>query len=330
MQYDSDWKKKRFGCYNFDILHMNVSRTQMDRSTQSHLTGVTIGFLTVFVLVTNIMFIHGLVKTNRKKLTLAHKLFIYMSSVDLLNGFLAMPMLAVFALRGFNCLAMSIMVSLGTFSTLASTFTLLSLSVIRLRSITDPFKPRNGKRLTVGVIIQGVVSAGFTAVLFENYLQENPISFLIPILVSISALMLSLQISVVSCNIFSLVYLRRQRNKRNQHRLQPSRNSTGANTVQFQDIQLKNHHKAATTLLLISVSLGMCISVQSCLAIIVFAKVADNEIRVDGFMRTMDLSTNLRMIVDLNSGMNAFICLCRSRKIQNYYKHCLVSVFSRE
>ena len=378
-QYDTE-----YGCYSVELLHMNISRTEINnKSTWSRVTGITTCVLVVFVVVTNSMFILGLVKTNKRNMTLGQKLFIYMSSVDLLNGLSAMPYLAVFSLSGISCLAMSFMVAFTTFTVLSSASTLALISVIRLRSIMDPFNPRNGKRLTILVIVQGVVSIGFAGIIFKSYLHASSLSFLVPITCGISIVLFSLQAGVVGSNIYSLVYLKRQKVERLQHqattchckikdttkvgqqqaqhshngsdpktRVQPqvSQSSKGFNSVsttavqlqvphshkssdsagaKFLDRQSKNHREAAKTLLMISIFLGLCILVQTFLAAMIFTKAGDKDIHLDDFIKVLDLIGNLKMIIDMNCGMNALVCLCRSRKIQKYYKMCMVKLLKR-
>ena len=224
---------------------MNVSLTHVKvKSTWSRITGIGTCILIAFVAVTNSMFIHGLVKTNKRNLTLSHKLFIYMSAVDLLNGLVAMPILALCSVKGISCQAMSFMVAFTTFILLCSTSSLVPISVIRLRSIIDPFNARNKIKLMFLVIIQAVVSIGFAVLIYDNYLHMNLISDFVPVACSTAVFLLSLQSGVVGCNVFSLVYLRRQRNKRHQqHQIsqhQPSKSCKVTNNVKIQNQVLQN------------------------------------------------------------------------------------------
>ena len=370
-QYDTDWEHK-YGCYSVSLLQMNITRKEnKQRSTWSQINGITTCVLVVFVVITNSMFILGLVKTNKRNLTLAQKLFIYMSAVDLLNGSFAMPYLAVFSFNGISCPAMSFMLAFTAFTVLSSTSALALISIIRLRSIIDPFSSRNGKRLTILVIIQGVVAIGLAGIMFENYLQASSLFYLVPLTSGISVLLFTLQAGVIGCNIYSLVYLRRQKHNRLQYEATQHCKTNNATKVhqfckqqipynrkeeikvqeqtpeshkgnnyttkihqlalkndnfnssagaRFIDKQSKYHHEAAKTLLMISVFQSICLIAQLLLSVLVYYRAGNTEIHLTDFIKVLDLFGTLKMLIDLNAGMNALICLCRSQKIQKYYR----------
>ena len=341
-QNETDWVIQKYGCYTTEILYTDISKT--DKSTWSRVTGITTCVLVAFVVVTNSMFILGLVKTNKRNMTLVQKLFIYISAVDLFNGVLAMPCLAFFSLNGISCLAMSFMVGITAFTVLSSTSTLAIISIIRLHSIIYPFAAKNGTKVALSVILQSLVSIGLAAILFENYLRAKSLSILVPVACSISALLFSLQAGVVGCNLFSLIYLRKQRETCHQHKprqQQVPENRDGVQALQttchvtnnrssakfkFLEKQFRNHREAAKTFLLMSGFLGVIVLIQTLMAIVIFTNANKTHIHLDGFNTIMDLTGILTMLVDVNSGMNAFICMCRSHKIQKYYKARVISL----
>ena len=144
LQYDTDQEFRSYGCYSAELLHTNTSSriSVKGKSAWPYITGITTCVLVVFVVITNSMFILGLLKTNKQNLTLAQKLFIYMSAVDLFNGMLAMPSLAFFSLNGISCLVMSFMVGFTAFTALSSSSTLATISVMKLQAIIYPLPYR--------------------------------------------------------------------------------------------------------------------------------------------------------------------------------------------
>ena len=504
LQYDTDQEFRSYGCYSAELLHTNTSSriSVKGKSAWPYITGITTCVLVVFVVITNSMFILGLVKTNKQNLTLAQKLFIYMSAVDLFNGMLAMPSLAFFSLNGISCLVMSFMVGFTAFTALSSSSTLATISVMKLQAIIYPFAVPNKIWLMISIIFQFLLSSSLAIILFENYLHANSLSPIVPVASSITALLLSLQAGVVGCNVFALVYLRKlsglkphretlkintteeeepisqsqesndvvpntpkahlesfseltntqqhhnpqtettmilvkqqvpnktcdtvtknrqqvltpsdrsnniesqlitlhsHRNKAinvqqsnipssgvsnavaklhnhhipqlhvrrsNDRKVQPKTSKGHGNKVmnvqpesdimlspeasdavanvhkhipqthsrktpeKFQVLkkQLKNHHEAIKTLLMISGFLGLCVLIQSLLAIVIYTRADKSLFHLNEFNTIIDMVGILKMLVDLNSGVNAFICLCRSQKIKQYYKSCVVSLFNR-
>jgi len=96
--------------------------------------------LTLFVLFSNFMLIHGFWKTSRRPFLITTKLFIYLSCIDISTILTTSTYsnLSLFA-RNLPCNLMRILICLDVTPVCLGAFTFCTISILRLMSLKKPF-----------------------------------------------------------------------------------------------------------------------------------------------------------------------------------------------
>ena len=106
---DIEYFKLRYGCY-FKVLDVSAESLKMLSENENfnlcfEIIWIVFGIINISV---NSLLIHGLFKTHRR-LSFVQKLFVYLSSMDLLAGIVLMPTLIYYQMVGLTCLYMTFM-----------------------------------------------------------------------------------------------------------------------------------------------------------------------------------------------------------------------------
>ena len=297
--------EQRYGCY-VKILDLKTLSTQMDflleKDNFSLYYVVACTMFALLNIAANCLLIYGLIKTT-KKLTFAHKLFIYLSCTDLVSGVVLMPMLIYYRTYGANCFFMAMILFVFSYVIMADSMILLTISMLRSATIQNPFNSHNQlKKAKFVVVFQIVFSLVIGSGFFLCYFYgEGVFAFqLMGYIANASATCTSLAILVyVSRSLLTL-----QRYKR-------------SNSGIFTEAQLLNHRKSASSLLFIGLMMVMFMLIQVPMFWVLHIKLKDQRLLSgESSKETQNLTDMLMLIAQLNTITNSVVIIGRSKKIR--------------
>ena len=201
-------------------------------------------FAFCFINASNIMLIHGLRRTNRTFSTTT-KLFIFLSSSDLVTGIITCPMQVIMLTLGIEstCLQVGIQAFFNAFTPLLSMFTLLTMSVLRCLSMQRPLKRTKEKHVWMWLMCQVAIALMLTIWYVDISQKSNTTQSLGIFLIVVTALCVLVNGASVVINTF-LHFNLSKKNK-------PIRKNS---TV----TRAKQQKGATNTLLLLSIILVLC------------------------------------------------------------------------
>lgn len=304
----------RYGCYLKVLNITSESPKLLSEKDNFNLFFVIICVIFATVNITsNILMIHGLIKTNRK-INFVQKLFVYLSCVDLIAGFVLMPVLIYYQMVGLTCLNMTLMMCLVGVVAAGDSSIVLAISILRLQAIRDPLKHKVGviKRcivLTTQVLVMVIVAIVFyicyyvigTIEAFQNigYIANGVIS--------------SLTIAVLFCVVLTLVEVRKHKS---------------ADSGIVHKSMLKNHKKSAGSLLIIGCLMLFFTVVQVPNFYTLHTLLRGSEVLSGESFRTTKRVVDITILINLlNTTINSIVIVSRSRKMKRYYLQTIRSSF---
>ena len=295
--------KLRYGCY-FNIFDSDTLSSKIEILLQKDNFSFYYSIsCTVFALLnisSNLLLIYGLLKT-RQKLTLAQKMFVYLSCTDLTSGCVVMPMLVYYRIYGSSCLCMALMMAIFSYIVISDSFILLIISVLRLSTIRSPLSSHSDlKRAKLMVFFQITFSLLIATGFFSFYYYgEDVFAFqLISYVANVSCM--SICVAVLTCVLISLSTL--QKYKR-------------ANSFIFTQEQLLNHRKSALSLLVIGLMMALFMLVQVPMLYILHLKLK-GLLSGEFFKATQNFVDIELLISQMNTITNSMVIIGRSQVLR--------------
>lgn len=275
------------------------------------LLGVLI-FTMFFIIITNILLIHGLRATtkNNKKLSLTKKLFVYLSSTDLFTGFVSVPfqIWMLIISKDASCTQTAIQAFVNAFTPALAMFTLLSISATRYLSVAQPNFYREHVRhpkVTIVLVLQAAAALGLT-IWYVVATQSNTHHLLGIFLIFVTFLCFGTIGTAVVVNFRLFFFLK----KHNEHSM----------IVRGRETNAAYQTEVAKTLLLISLVLVLCYLPNG----IAFSIVGYHVFRGDSQSDTYNYYVPWAHVpMLLNAGFNSLIYIRRNKNIYFYYKRLL-------
>ena len=294
--------KLRYGCY-FNILDSDTLSSKVEILLQKDNFSFYYSIsCTVFALLnigSNSLLIHGLLKA-RQKLTLAHKLFVYLSCTDLMSGCVVMPMLVYYQIYGSSCLYMALMMAIFSYVVISDSLLLLTISALRLSTIRSPLTSHSHlKQAKLMVFFQIVFSLLIATGFFSFYYYGEDVFAFQLISYVANASCVSISVAVLTCVLISLSTL--QKYKR-------------SNSFIFTQEQLLNHRKSAFSLLVIGLMMALFILVQVPMSWILHLKLRDESfLSGESFKATQNFLDIDLLISQTNTITNSIVIIGRSK-----------------
>ena len=311
---DLSYFKFRYSCY-LHVLDYNNTETfrtlySLEDETFESVAGIFCFVFAVFIVAANCTFIFGLFKTNRG-LSTVQKLFVYVSCMDLLTGFIAMPMLGLSVIRGLTCLQHAFMFSFILFPIITDGFGMLTISLLRVRSIIKPLgAPKQRRRKMAAIMgIQNFLAAGLTIFCFfvlvwgsEDISNIKVFGYLV------SAFVLSINAGILTCVSYTLYQIRKKENQSEELSIMDKR-------------RLINQRKSNNTLLIIALVMLFSMVLQMP-SLIILNKSLNESSLLSGntFIWTKRNADFSAFVSSPNTGFNSVILVARSKKISKFLK----------
>jgi len=305
-QYNfKDFNKSQFSLgKNLDIME----------SSSPGLTALSIS-ITLYVMMSNIMLIYGLYKTNRK-LTLTKKLFVYLSCVDLI--LIIVSFIITTVIYYGNNLSYNIRFA---FTSISMSLGLLSfeifwtISTIRYLSIKKPLLQINTLFVNLALTLEFLLVVLFGNFHFISTRQTNATSLMVMnVLLTIVytiGLPFVLTLNMKACSI--LRFCRKKVDNGN------FSSSNGTDPI------VKRKRKAAKTLFIISIFYLICN-----LPLILFTSWKTLEEILGNYVfspQHFKWMSYILWVMLVNTGVNATIYIIHSKKIRCYYKSKFLCVW---
>ncbi|XP_066936476.1 uncharacterized protein [Clytia hemisphaerica] len=259
-------------------------------------------FAFCFINASNIMLIHGLRRTNRTFSTTT-KLFIFLSSSDLVTGLITCPMQVIMLSLGVQstCLQVGIQAFFNAFTPLLSMFTLLTMSILRCISMQRPLKRTKEQHVWMWLMCQVVIALILTIWYVDISQKSNTTQSLGIFLIVVTALCVLVNGASVVINTFLHFSLSKNKPIR--------KNSTVT--------RAKQQKGATNTLLILSIILVLCYFPNGvAFGVIGYHILGRNTVKT--VYRDYVPWAHIPMV--LNAGINSFVYIIRNRRIKQYYK----------
>ena len=265
----------------------------------------------VFTLISNSMLIHGMIKTNRKALTISQKLFILLSINDIIATITVLLIQIIMRLH-VDCNVTDVFLSWNETSVFISVMLFSLISGLRLVNIKMPFQHISTK--LVQLIVFGIVFVGYAggAALFWTHTvihKHSNVGLFLAMQNWTNGIMCIEVNIVLAINFVSYLHLRKNSNSLSRQSSSSSSRISRVSSMQRAD---ENKKEAGKTLLLIALFYSLCMSPFS-----VFIIVTLIEPRMMAAGSTfVDLSCSF---IVLNGGINSLIYMLRSKEIRSFY-----------
>ena len=299
--------KLRYGCY-FNILDSDTLSSKIEillkKDNFSFYYSISCTVLALLNIGSNSLLIYGLLKT-RQKLTLAQKMFVYLSCTDLTSGCVVMPMLVYYRIYGSSCLYMALMMAIFSYAVNSDYLVLLTISVLRLSTIRNPLNSHNHlKHAKLMVFFQIAFSLLIATSFFSLYYYADDLfAFQLISYVAIASC-ISICMAVLTCVSMSLFTL--QKYKR-------------ANSFIFTQEQLSNHRKSAFSLLVIGLMMALFILVQVPMFWILHLKLRNESfLSGESFKATQNFLDIDLLISQMNTITNSIVIIGRSKILRKH------------
>ena len=260
---------------------------------------------TIFALLNigaNSLLIYGLFKIT-KKLTLANKLFIYLSCTDLLSGVVLMPMLVYNRTYGANCFFLAMALFVFAYIAIGDGLILLIISMLRLATIQNPLNSHNQlKKAKLMIMFQILFALAAGTGFFYCYLYGEDVFAFQLIAYIDNAYTVGVSLAILVCLSRSLLTL--QRYKR-------------SNSGIFTKAQLLNHRKSASSLLFIGLMMVMFMLIQVGMFLVFHIKLNDHRLLTgESSKKTQNFADIQLRIAQLNTITNSVVIIRRSKKMR--------------
>ena len=252
----------------------------------------------VFINTSSIMLIYALLKTNTV-CRMTTKIFIYLSSCDLLTGLFTVPLQIVSITMGSNvpCVIVGMQAFFNAFGPIASMCAIFTLTVMRYLAIKKPLKKIDNQTIFFALFLQIVLSLLLSTI--YTYLSLSPyITVAMGIYLLVTALFVFVFITiVVILNI--IVHLALKVKKDDSSR------------VRTESVIRNVHQREATNMLLIlSILLLVCYFPNAVSFSVIGYNIIINNSQKNSFYREYTPWTHY--LVLLNSGFNSFAYIQRN------------------
>jgi hypothetical protein len=293
-----------------DLYQSVILKVTQKKTNQETYFIAFLSFLIVFILFTNSLMIIGIWKTN-KKLTKYHKLLIYTSAVDLLIGVFAVPyFIGARLINKSSCFHTMIAITIGAVVSEDGKQTILTLSIMRYRSLHSPFTQIHNSCILRVVIIQILISIGVSFLNFQlNYANVDNINMYTVQWLTFSLLTIAWIVAAVICNLLSR---RTLLNKKN---------------IQQSDQHLERHQKAVKRMLLMCLCNIICYMPTSFYQLYagIFTLIYPNIDLSDIILITLNLDL-LYVVMLLSPALNSLVYVIWNKRILNYYQRVLAEI----
>lgn len=262
-------------------------------------------FAFIFITISNILLIHGLRKTKRT-FTTTTKLFIFLSSSDLVTGLITCPLQIFMIILGARstCYQVGIQAFFNAFTPLLSMFTLLTISILRCNSMQSPLKRMKEKHVFMWLLF-GACIALLLTIWYIDTSQKPEVTMSLGIfLIVVTALCVLVNGASVAINTFLHFSLSKKRPIR--------KNST---------VSRASQRNATNTLLLLSLILVLCYFPNGvAFGIIGYHVIGQNTVK--SVYRDYVPWAHIPMV--LNAGINSFVYIVRNRRIKQHYSDIIL------
>ena len=299
------------------------------RSNEVKSSEISLFIITAFVLISNLMLIHGFHKTSRP-FTKVTKLFILLSVFDMMSC-IGSFLLVVVSLIGpnFPCIVFIIIFAFDNFNFYFVVMIFATICTLRFVAFKRPFKRINNWTVYGALIIEFMISLAFAVATYLLFRESNLRLMAYATLIAISALT-CLVIGVFIINILSYVHLSRSINRKkkinNASVELDNPSSTTSNCQQHQgDISQgesdERKREAVKTLIIITLFYTLCY-----LPLIIY------DILVAYWLNTgkhFDFESMYYTPALTNGGLNSLIYILRNKNIRQFYNKKFESVFKQ-
>ena len=262
----------------------------------------------IFIVLTNVIMIIGLLKTNKQKLSVSKKLFLALSIADLLTGLITTPIqLTMVILKSeASCWLIAVQAFFNSFLPSTDMLLILNISLTRYALVTKSKffeKYTTPPRLKI-ILLLIVISTSGVSLWYVYVSQTLDIyqhgCFLIFIAVFVTVTMTT----TFAVNIRLLCFVKKT-----------SKCTRLKNALQY-------HKQVATTIFIISIVLIICYLPT----IIIFYKIGYNILQETNLQQLVYYNYMVpwaHLAILLNSALNSVVYISRSRPIKCYYASAL-------
>ena len=266
--------------------------------------GSTSAILSILVILVNLLYLHGLCKTN-KRFSQMQKTFVYLTCIDLIGGFLAFSLISAGQFYGQPCDYQTFMMAIIGYVSTGDATTMVIISILRLHSILRPLNRNHFPNLHFAIVIQNVVLVSVMATFVIIYkFATTLVNFQIVCFVALTTLTM-LDSTILSCVLVSLRALRNQKQSGVSH---------------FSRTVMQKDKKSAKTLLIIGICMSFCLSVQVGTFSFLFVILTKGPLRGETFLMAKLLFDVTQMASILNTGLNSMVLIARNKRILKFYK----------
>uniref|UniRef100_A0A7M5UKP9 G-protein coupled receptors family 1 profile domain-containing protein n=1 Tax=Clytia hemisphaerica TaxID=252671 RepID=A0A7M5UKP9_9CNID len=309
-QHNLEYFKLRYSCYlkvlnltSMDILDKVLAA---ENRTFEIVATVVCFTLAAFIISANSVFIFTLLMTTKRKLTFVQRLFLYVSCIDLIAGFIAMPMMGVSQYHGLTCLQQASMMGAAVFAVVADSCGVLTISCLRYHSILKPMRKISSKRIIFFLVLQILFALACSMLFLFCYVKLGTITMFQVLGHLAGAVVSILNLSILITVFLTLIGIGKLK-------------KTELSLVD--ETRLRNQHKSTKTLLIIASVMTLSFIMQVPSLIILSQSLAQSSLLSgETFIwtkRNADFST---LVSCLNTGFNSVILICRSKKMRRYIK----------
>jgi len=266
-------------------------------------------------MISNIMLIYGLYKTNRK-LTLTKKLFVYLSCVDLILIIVSFAITT--AIYYGNSLSYDILIALTSTSIslgLLSFEIFWTICYIRYLSIKKPFLQINGLYATLALLLELLCTISYGIAYFISTKQRNIKS------------MMALNVFMLSVYLFGLPFVLTLNLKacKTLHFCRTQSIGTSSNIEEIVNNGMnpaaKYKENAAKTLFIVSIFYLIC---NLPLSLFTFLKTLEEALgKFTLSPNHVEYRNYILWVMLINTGINATIYILRIKEIRCFYKSIL-------
>jgi len=314
---------------NMNQTHQNITMNMVDDDL-IHYSLVVSLTVTVFVLVSNTMLVYGLYKTN-KQLSLTKRLFIYLSTVDILATCIGVVSLTIiFYTKNISCLGNVILASIANGLNLFSFEIFLNISILRYLSVIRPFSQIQTSHQR-GILLLELIGACSISTAYFFIMKNVTLKSSASIQFATGGVFLIWIGAISTINVLAYKAIHHMLKKRNNRKnkkmdeISMKQHDSRQLTVVLNTSPNENDQRkkaAVVTLIIITVSYLVCnlpITIYAFYsAIQTYRYLTDLELLID--INPIQLVLLLHYIQLLNAGLNATIYILRSKELREFYK----------
>ena len=316
---DLEYFQYRYSCY-LNVLDFNATKPferlySLENETFELGLGIFCFVFAAFIIIANCTFIFGLVKTT-KTFGRVQKLFILASCSDLISGVIALPLCGASIVRGLHCEEQALMVSFFVISVLGDGFGMVTISILRLRSIMKPLSSSTQTKkwkMKVVVGICSIIIFSLAVTIFLFYVYGNNIFHFQLVGYAVTAVLITLNTGLMFCALYTLYQIRKKENQRE---------------LSFKDKKrLKIQRHSANTLLIIGIMMFIALLLQTPSLILLNRNLGQSTVLSgETFIWTKRNADFMAIIATFNTGFNSVVLMSRSKKIRRYLRGTIMNI----